>query len=307
MGNKGFRKKLAERQRKENTLVCVGLDPRETKIPNCIEDCSAWDYPVARRIFEWMKEIVIATADHASMFKLQSAYYEAIPGGRETLQDLVTYIHKAYQGEIPVFLDCKRGDIDRTQRQYGIAHFELDKVDGMNFSPYMGKDCMEFLADKNYPEKAIVGLCYTSNPSARQVQDIILADGRRYWEFMAETTLKWAEELSIVENAGLVMAAAYEFPKGSGKVYSEHLLRCRQIVGKKMWLLIPGVGTQDGFVRQTIKDGYCGDGSLAISSSSGITEASSDSDFAEKSGEKTKELKDQINEAIATMPYWVKK
>lgn len=295
---KGFRQKLAERQKEKNTLVCVGLDPRKEKIPDCIEDCSEWEYPEARRVFLWMKEIVIATADYACIFKPQIAYYEAIPGGREALQDIVRYIHTAYQDEIPVFLDCKRGDIDRTQRQYGIAHFELDKVDGMNFSPYMGKDCMEFLADKNHPERAIVGLCYTSNPSARQVQDIILADGRRYWEFMAETTLKWAEELGITENAGLVMAAAYEFPKDSGKVYSEHLSRCRQIVGDKMWYLIPGVGTQGGFVAETIRAGYCGHGSLAISSSSGITEASSGPDFAEKSGEKAEELSDQINEAV---------
>ncbi len=298
MENKGFRQKLAERQRNEKTLVCVGLDPRKEKIPDCIEDCSNWEYPEARRIFLWMREVVKATADYACMFKPQSAYYESIPGGRETLQNLVRYIHIAYQGKIPVFLDCKRGDIDRTQHQYSIAHFEIDGVDGMNFSPYMGKDCMEFLADKNHPERAIVGLCYTSNPSARQVQDIILADGRRYWEFIAETTLKWAQDLGIVENAGLVMASAYEFPKGSGKVYSTHLLRCREIVGSKLWFLVPGVGTQSGFVRETIYYGYCGDGSLAINSSSGITEASSSPDFAEKSGEKAKELRDQINKAL---------
>jgi orotidine-5'-phosphate decarboxylase len=78
----------------------------------------------------------------------------------------------------------------------------------MNFSPYMGKDCMAQLADKNNPGRAIVGLCYTSNKSAREVQDIKLADGRCYWEFIAERTLAWAEELGIVNDAGLVMAAA---------------------------------------------------------------------------------------------------
>ncbi len=295
---KGFREKLAERQKNEK-WACIGLDPRKEKTPECIEDCSKWEYPEARRVFEWMKEIVRATADYACMFKLQSAYYEAIPGGREALRNLVTYIHIAYQDEIPVFLDCKRGDIDRTQRQYSIAHFELDRVDGMNFSPYMGKDCMEFLADKNYPERAIVGLCYTSNSSARQVQDVVLADGRRYWEFMAETTLKWAEDLGINENAGLVMAAAYEFPKGSGKVYSRHLWRCREIVGGEMWFLVPGIGTQGGYIEETVRAGYCGVGSLAINSSSGITEASSDSDFAEKAGEKAEELNNQIAEAVA--------
>ncbi len=142
-------------------------------------------------------------------------------------------------------------------------------------------------------------MCYTSNPSAREVQDIILADGRRYWEFIAETTLKWAKDMGITENTGLVMAAAYEFPKKSGKVYSEHLKRCREIVGKDLWFLIPGVGTQKGFVEQTIKDGYRGPGSLAISSSSGITEASSGPDFAEKGCDKARDLNKQIAEAVA--------
>ncbi len=138
---KGFRQKITERQR-GGAWGCIGLDPNREKIPASIEDCSKWEYPEAKRIFLWMKEIVKATADYACMFKPQRAYYEAIPGGTEALQDLVRYIHIAYQGEIPVFLDCKRGDIDRTQRQYSIAHFELDGVDGMNFSPYMGRDCM---------------------------------------------------------------------------------------------------------------------------------------------------------------------
>lgn len=297
MENKGFRQKVAERQ-KDNAWVCVGLDPNRRKIPASIEDCSNWEYPEARRIFLWMREIIKATAEYACIFKPQSAYYEAIPGGRETLQNLVRYIHTAYQGKIPVFLDCKRGDIDRTQQQYSIAHFYIDRVDGMNFSPYMGRDCMEFLADKEHLERAIVGLCYTSNPSARQVQDIVLQDGRHYWEFIAETTLKWAEELGIVDNAGLVMAAAYEFPKKSGKVYSEHLSKCRKIVGNKLWLLVPGVGTQGGFVEQTIEDGYAGPGSLAINSSSGISEASSGPDFAEKGHDKAEELNEKISKAV---------
>ena len=288
-----FRKKLALRQEKVDSLVCVGLDALPEKIPNCIDrTLQTW-----KRVLIQMKRIIDATVPYACMYKLQIAHYEAIYGGRRTLQEIVDYIHMNYP-DIPVFLDCKRGDIGRTQQRYCIAHFEIDRVDGMNFSPYMGKDCMEYLVDEDHLERALVGLCYTSNPSARQVQDVILDDGRRYWEFIAETTLHWAEDLNVVDNAGLVMAAAYEFPKGSGDIFSEHLSCCREIVGNKMWLLIPGVGTQGGFVKETIEVGFCGFGSLAISSSSGITFESMDTDYAEVSGRKTEELKDQINEWI---------
>lgn len=289
---KGFRQRLAERQKRVGSLVCVGLDPLEEKIPELVKGGQTWS-----RVLIQMKEIIDATAKYACMFKPQSAHYEAIPGGRGALQAIVDYIHTKYP-DIPVFLDCKRGDIDRTQQRYRIAHFEIDRVDGMNFSPYMGKDCMEHLVDKDHLGRAIVGLCYTSNPSARQIQDVKLIDGRFYWEFVAETILHWAEELGIVENAGLVMAAAYELPKGSGNIFSKHLSRCREIVGNKLWYLIPGIGTQEGFIAETIKASYLGPGTIAINSSSGITFVSLNEDFAEASGREAEKLRDQINASI---------
>ena len=290
---KGFRQKLAERQQKVDSLLCVGLDPLPEKIPDCISARSIWN-----RVLVQMREIVDATSGYTCMYKPQKAHYEAIPEGQKVLQGIVNYIHYKYP-DIPVFLDCKRGDIARTQQRYRIAHFEVDGVDGMNFSPYMGKDCMEQLVDKDYPGRAIVGLCYTSNPSARQVQDVKLADRRCYWEFIAETTLRWAEELAVVENAGLVMAAAYESPKGSGNIFSWHLSRCREIVGDKLWFLIPGIGTQGGFIEETIRASYLGPGTIAINSSSAITFASLGRDFAEASAREAERLRNQINEIKA--------
>jgi len=287
---KGFRQMLAERQEKVSSLVCVGLDPLEEKIPECIIGGSPWS-----RVAFHMNKIVDATADYACMYKPQKAHYEAIPDGQSALQSIINHIHNKYP-DIPVFLDCKRGDIDRTQRQYRIAHFEIDGVDGMDFNPYMGKDCMEQLVDKEHLGRAIVGLCHTSNPSARQTQDVKLADGRFYWEFMAETILRWAEELGVVENAGLVMAAAYEVKKGSGEIFSWHLSRCREIVGDKLWLLIPGIGTQGGFVKETVKASFVGFGSIVISSSSAIIFASSGLNFAEAARRETIKLRDLINQ-----------
>ena len=289
---KGFREKLAERQTVINSLVCVGLDPLPEKIPACV---SPGD-PLWARIVDWMKAIIDATAQYASMFKPQIAHYESIDGGVLTLQKIVKYIHD-FHPDIPVFLDCKRGDIDRTQKRYAVAEFEIIGVDGMNFNPYMGKDCMEQLVDKNHPERAIVGLCYTSNPSAREIQDLHLVNGFPLWESIAWKTVLWANELGITKNAGLVMAAAYEKTKGSGYIYSEHLTRCREIVGDKLWFLIPGIGTQGGFITETVRAAFRGPGSIAINSSSGITDASSGTDFAEAAGAKACELRDQIRAA----------
>jgi len=292
----GFREKLEARQRKSNSLLCVGLDPLLEKFPACIRE-KHWRDDFDERIFRWMTNIIDATAPYTSMFKPQKAHYEALVDGSKILQGIVWHIH-TFHPDIPVFLDCKRGDIGRTQQRYRFAHFVIDGVDGINFNPYMGKDCMEHLFDKSNPGRAIVGLCYTSNPSARETQDVVLNDGRFYWEFMAETIQKWAFDIGINENAGLVMAAAHEKPKGSGKIFSQHLSRVREIVDDKLWFLIPGIGTQGGFVEETVKATYTGPGSIAINSSSGIIFASSGDDYAEAAAEKAKELRDQIREAV---------
>ena len=287
----GFREKLARRQKRTNSLVCVGLDPVFEKKPAC-----------ASSITDWMCRIVDETAENASMFKPNVAHWESIPCGVGIagLKTVIYYIHNKFP-DIPVFLDCKRGDIARTQEQYRKACFDVIGADGMNFSPYMGRDCMAALVDKENLGRALVGLCYTSNFDARDIQDLLIggsAHPMKLWEYVAYSTLRWAEELGVTENAGLVMAAAYENPKGSGKIYSEHLTRCRNIVGNSLWFLIPGIGTQGGYIAETVKAAYRGPGSIAINSSSEIVFASSGEDYAQAAGQKTRELRDKINAAL---------
>ena len=292
-----FREKLRKRQEKTKSLVCVGLDPDPEKMPPCLITKSPFNAHLATDVAIWMIKIVDATAPYVAMYKLQRAYWEAIPGGTVAMQMVISYIKLNYPDIVP-FVDCKRGDIDRTQKCYKVAQIDIDGAEGMNFSPYMGKDCMEFLVDEDNNTSALVGLCYTSNPQAREMQDPILADGRPYWEFVAAATLKWSEELGVTENAGLVMAAAYEFPKKSGQIYSAHLKRCREIVGDKLWFLIPGVGTQGGYIKETVKTAFCGYGSMVISNSSKIIFASRGTDYAEAAAAQARGMYVEIVEAL---------
>ncbi len=296
----GFRARLAKRQVEAKTLVCVGLDPLVEKLPACIAGKMG---SVARDVEEWMAQVAFASAPFASMFKPQIAHWEAIFDGIDALRRLIARIHANFPN-IPVFLDCKRGDIARTQQQYRVACLDMLGADGMNFSPYMGKDCISALIDKKNPGRALVGLCYTSNPDARQVQDLLVpclsgpGIGGFLWEYFAEWILQWVEELGVVEDAGLVMAAAYQ-PKGcDNDIYSRHLIRCREIVGNNLWFLIPGIGTQGGFIEETVRAAYMGPGSIAINSSSEICFASAGEDFAKAAAKKACELRDAINSAI---------
>ena len=293
----GFREKLRRRQQAIKSLLCVGLDPKLEKLPEHLKTNLPHNTNYANAVLIWMMKIVDATAPYTSMYKINIAHWEAIPGGVEAMRVLVAYIKYNYS-DIVVFGDVKRGDIGRTQECYGIAHFEIDGFEGINFSPYMGKDCMEALVNKEHLGRAIVGLCYTSNPAARQMQNVPSQNEIPYWEYVANWQFVWAHDLGILENAGLVMAAAYEFPKNSGIVYSEHLKECREIVGDKMWFLIPGVGTQGGYIKETVKAAHTGWGSIAINSSSEIIFASSKEDFAEAAAEKAKQAYLAMAEAL---------
>lgn len=291
MNDRNFRELLTQRQKDINSLVCVGLDPLAEKLPDIVRaSCtSTW-----AAVLLWMREIVDATAEFTSMFKPQHAHWEAIDGGLMALQALIAHIHFKHPS-IPVFLDCKRGDINRTQRQYRDAHFTLEGVDGMNYNGYMGEDTLKSLIDPNYPGRALVGLGRTSNPDAWKIQDQILADGRHVWELMVELISSWSWSLSVEKNAGVVMGAAHKDPQDPQKIYSWHLKRAREIVGKNLWFLIPGIGTQKGFVGETVSEAFVGPGSIAINSSSGIIFASKGADFAEAARREAEKLRDLIN------------
>jgi orotidine-5'-phosphate decarboxylase len=282
-----FRQALIDRQQKTHSLLCVGLDPTIDKVmPNKV----MLTEKDAMYMEDWLKDIVRQTASVACMFKPQSAHYEAMPHpfGRTILRNIVKFIHDDYP-DVPVVEDCKRGDIDRTQLLYGKAILINDDLDGMNFSPYMGKDCMEKLIDpNNLLGKGIIGLCYTSNKSARQVQDVKLENGQYYYEFIAQRTYEWAKELNILPVAGLVMAAAY--PTDSD-VFFDHLCRIRDIVKDEMWFLIPGIGTQGGEIESTVKYSFAGWGTTVINSSSGII-------FADDPGKKAQEAYERMLAAI---------
>jgi orotidine-5'-phosphate decarboxylase len=114
---------------------------------------------------------------------------------------------------------------------------------------------------------------------------------------MVDRLCAWSTELGVIKSAGVVMGAAHKDQNDSSKIFSWHLSRARAIVGNDMWFLIPGIGTQGGFVEETIRASFGGPGTIAINSSSGITNASSGADFAEAAGREAEKLAYQIRTA----------
>ena len=267
----GFIDKLRARWNSADTLLCVGLDPDPARFPDAyVDDEDA--------LFGFCRDIVDATAEYACAFKPQIAYFAAHNHGEAQLQRLIAHIAGNHPG-IPVILDAKRGDIGSTAQQYAAEAFERFGADAVTLNPYMGRDsATPFLA---YNDRGCVFLCHTSNPGARDFQEL-LVDGVPLYQHIARTI---ASEWNGDGNCALVV----------GATFPEELKVIRGIVGD-MPLLIPGVGAQGGDVEAVVRNGATADGTgLMINSSRGILYAAGGAGYAEAAADAARELRDAIN------------
>jgi orotidine-5'-phosphate decarboxylase len=261
---------LREIQKKNNSLVCVGLDPELSKFPVHLKN-----HPDA--LFEFHKAIIDATADLVCCYKPQIAHFAAL-SAEESLQRTIAYIHTNHPG-IPVILDAKRGDIGSTAERYAIEAFDRYQADAVTLNPYLGRDSIQPFLDR--ADKGVILLCRTSNQGAGDFQDLI-SEGKPLYQHVAKTV---AEQWNANNNCMLVV----------GATWPEQLIQVRAIVGD-MPFLVPGVGAQGGDVQAMVRNGKTasGDG-LVISSSRAILYASSDENFAEAARSATLILCDEIN------------
>jgi orotidine-5'-phosphate decarboxylase len=166
--------------KKNNSLLCVGLDPDPTKFPTHLQGRND-------AIFEFCKAIVDATADTVCCFKPQIAYFAA-RRAEDQLEALIAHIHEKHPG-IPVILDAKRGDIGSTAEQYAIEAFERFKADAITANPYMGRDSAEpYLA---YKDKGVILLCRTSNPGGSDLQFLDVGGMKLYERVARLVASEW--------------------------------------------------------------------------------------------------------------------
>lgn len=261
---------LRQRWDDADSLVCVGLDPEPSKFPSRFADD-----PEA--IFTFCRDIADATAQYACAFKPQIAYFSA-RRAEDALERLIAHIHAAHPG-VPVILDAKRGDMGTTAQQYAVEAFVRYGADAVTLNPYQGIDAAQPFLD--HADRGCVFLCHTSNPGAKDFQELDVG-GRPLYQHVAATI---AQDWNASGNCLLVVGAT--FPEELGEV--------RAIVGD-MPLLIPGVGAQGGDVEAVVRNGCTPDGTgLLVSSSRAILYASRGEDFAAAAATAARALRDQIN------------
>lgn len=156
-----FINKLRRVQRKNKSLLCIGLDTDLAKLPRHLGTSKS-------AVVRFNQSIIAATADLVCAYKLNLAFYEALGDkGWSALRETLAAIPRT----IITIGDGKRGDIGNTAEQYAHALYDDLHFDAATVNPYMGYDSVEpFLrSDKHC---AFV-LALTSNEGSNDFQRLI--------------------------------------------------------------------------------------------------------------------------------------
>ncbi len=270
-----FLEMLQDAQRRNESMLCVGLDPEPSRFPGALQGD-------ARRIYDFCARIADATADLAIAFKPQIAYF-ASHRAEDQLEKLMEHLRRNIP-HVPVILDAKRGDIGSTAEQYAREAFERYGADAVTLSPFMGFDSVQpYLKHEG---KGAFLLCRTSNPGGDDLQSQRLSSVPGE-PLLYEHVARLAQgPWNLNGQLGLVV----------GATYPAEIERVRQ-VAPTVPLLIPGVGAQGGDAVATVKAGWRADAPIAVNSSRAILYASSGEDFEQAARREAMKTRDVLQAA----------
>ena len=269
-----FTEKLDTTADRNDSLVCVGLDPDPKRMPE------------GMGVSDFNRAIVDATSDLVCAYKLNLAFYEALgEEGQEALRETLKHIPAG----IPTIADAKRNDIGNTAAAYARAIFDNLGFDAMTVNPYLGFDSVEPFV--SYRDRGVFILCRTSNPGAADFQDLRCRHGKGYRPLYQIVGLK-AAEWNTHGNIGLVVGATY--PGELGMLRRSH---------PNMLFLVPGIGAQGGDVAQAVRQGAnARRKGMIVNSSRQVLYASRGKDFDTAARATTAALRNEINRHRSTLP-----
>jgi orotidine-5'-phosphate decarboxylase len=267
-----FKDKLSFASHKNQSLLCVGLDPDPAYMP--ISD-----------VYEFCKQIIDCTGDLVAAYKPNLAFFEALGiEGLITLKNIINYL-KIYYPDIVIIGDAKRGDIGPSSKKYAESMFKYWDFDATTVNAFAGHDSMKPFLE--YENRGIFIWCKSSNPDGGDFQDLSIAgeENQLLFKEIANKANTWNKH----NNIGLIV----------GATYPEQLNEVRKIA-PTMPVLLPGIGSQKGNLEACLKYGYNGSPeSLLITSSRSIIYASdSKSKFADESGKVCDRIRKSINNLI---------
>jgi orotidine-5'-phosphate decarboxylase len=230
---------------------------------------------------EFCRAIVEATADLVCAFKPNLAFFEAMG---ERGWEVLTETLRAIPPEVPVIADAKRGDIGNSAAGYAHAIFDQMGCDAATVNPYGGTDAVEPFLE--YADKGTIVWCRSSNPSARDFQDLMVNEEvgtlRPFWQSVALKAREWNKKYG---NVGIVM----------GATYPQQLREARELC-PDMPILVPGIGAQEGALEDAVKAGLNERRQgIIVNASRSVLYASRDKDYALAARAAAAQLREHIN------------
>lgn len=250
-GLSNFADNLQDKIDRLNNPTVMGLDPILDYVPDQLRDyffeqCEDPAMAAGLSILEFNRRLIDATADIIPAVKPQLAYYEQYGvHGWEALRQTIAYAKS--KGMI-VIADGKRNDIGSTASAYASAILgdtelrpgsrqEMLGADCITVNAWLGIDGIEpFLKLCRENGKGIFALVRTSNPSAIDIQDLKLEDGRTVYEAMADKVNEWGSDL--IGNCGYSSVGAVV-----GATWPQQAAELRARMPHTM-ILVPGYGAQ---------------------------------------------------------------
>jgi orotidine-5'-phosphate decarboxylase len=251
--------------------LCIGLDPDRARLPEvCRGDLALF-----------LREIIAATAELASAYKVNSAFFESL--GHEGFA-LLAEVRAAIPESALFILDAKRGDIRNTNEHYAKSAFEVFAADAVTVHPYLGLQMLEpFFA---YRDRLTYILCATSEGTSLQELAVNDAHGSLpLWLWVARAVAdKHKEQLDQTGQGqcGLVVGATR--PGSLEKV---------RAAAPSVPLLVPGVGAQGGEIPSQ---------PALVNASRSILYASGGADFAQAAADAARTLRAACLGSVSESP-----
>jgi orotidine-5'-phosphate decarboxylase len=281
-----FGDRLSQRVAERESQLVLGLDPDPARLwPRALDAVERSGAPAERAasapaeraasaVAAHCRLVIAAAGEHCVAAKLQVACFERL--GAAGWAALRQAVEAAHEHGLLVIADAKRGDIDISAAAYAQAFFGTSETpfgavhglgaDALTVNPLLGADSLTPLVST---ARACGGglfvLVRTSNPGARDVQELALESGGTVSERLASIV----DQLGAdgVGEAGLSDVGAVV-----GATAPDRVASLRELMPGAV-LLLPGVGAQGGSVEDLAPAFAPGRAGGLVSASRGIVEA----------------------------------
>jgi len=287
-----FGDRLAAAVQTKATVLTVGLDPVYARLPveirehrrmNDENDVAA----AVDAVFEFSTRVLRVVAPLVPAVKINIAFFERYFW--EGLEAYYALVSEAEALGVETIGDVKRGDIGSTAEHYAAAHLQNPEYTGLEdvivpdaatingFAGVEGIEPFAKMADEQ--GKGVFVWVRASNPSAAELHEFSDAQGRTFYEKLAEIVNRVATQphrvgASGYSNVGMVVGGTSE-PKTAE-------LRGRY---PNVWFLVPGFGSQGATAEDCVR--FCnpdGRGAL-VNASRSIIYAYENPEYRERFGD----------------------